>query len=40
MIGQGTLAVEMGAVLDDLAAIVHAHPSLSELIAQAARQKK
>ena len=40
MIGQGALAVEMGAVIDDLAAIVHAHPSLSELIAQAARQKK
>ncbi len=40
MIGQGALAVEMGAVIDDLAAIVHAHPTLSELIAQAARQKK
>ena len=40
MIGQGALAVEMGAVIDDLAAIVHAHPSLSELIAQAARQQK
>ncbi len=40
MISQGVLAVEMGAVIDDLAAIIHAHPSLSELIAQAARQKK
>ncbi len=37
MIGHGALAIEMGAVVDDLAAIVHAHPSLSELIADAAR---
>jgi dihydrolipoamide dehydrogenase len=37
MIGHGALAIEMGAVVDDLSAIVHAHPSLSELIADAAR---
>jgi dihydrolipoamide dehydrogenase len=37
MISHGALAIEMGAVVDDLAAIVHAHPSLSELIADAAR---
>ncbi len=37
IIGHGALAIEMGAVVDDLAAIVHAHPSLSELIADAAR---
>ena len=38
MIAHGALAIEMGAVIDDLAAIVHAHPSLSELIADAARK--
>ena len=38
MIAHGALAIEMGAVIDDLAAIVHAHPSLSELIAEAARK--
>lgn len=37
MIGHGAFAIEMGAVADDLAAIVHAHPSLSELIGDAAR---
>ena len=39
MIAHGALAVEMGAVIDDLAAIVHAHPSLSELIGEAARRE-
>lgn len=36
MIGEGVLAVEMGAVADDLASIVHPHPTLSETIGEAA----
>jgi dihydrolipoamide dehydrogenase len=36
MIGEAALAIEMGAVADDLAATVHAHPSLGQLIAEAA----
>jgi dihydrolipoamide dehydrogenase len=38
MIGEAALAIEMGAVADDLAATVHPHPSLSQLIAEAAQQ--
>jgi dihydrolipoamide dehydrogenase len=38
MIGEAALAIEMGAVADDLAAVLHPHPSMSELIAEAARQ--
>ena len=30
MIAEGALAVEMGAVVQDLALTVHAHPTLSE----------
>jgi len=36
LIAEGTLAVEMGAVLHDLAATVHPHPSLSEALMEAA----
>ncbi|MHC4774689.1 MAG: dihydrolipoyl dehydrogenase family protein [Planctomycetota bacterium] len=36
MIGEAALAIEMGAVAGDLAATVHAQPSLSQLIAEAA----
>ncbi len=40
MIGEGALAIEMGAVADDLAAVLHPHPTMSELIADAARQSQ
>jgi dihydrolipoamide dehydrogenase len=38
MIAQGSLAIEMGAVITDLAATVHPHPTLSEMIANAAQR--
>ena len=38
VIGQGALAIEMGAVAADLASVVHAYPHLSALIAEAAQQ--
>ncbi|MCC6909505.1 MAG: NAD(P)/FAD-dependent oxidoreductase [Phycisphaerales bacterium] len=37
MIGEGALAVEMGVELDDLAGTVHPHPSMCELLSDAAR---
>ncbi|RMF22161.1 MAG: dihydrolipoyl dehydrogenase [Deltaproteobacteria bacterium] len=36
LIGEATLAIEMGATTTDLAAIVHAHPTLSETLMEAA----
>ncbi len=36
LIAEGVLAIEMGAVLDDLAGAIHPHPTLSELISVAA----
>jgi dihydrolipoamide dehydrogenase len=36
MISEGVLAIEMGAVADDLATIIHPHPTLSETIGEAA----
>lgn len=36
LIGEATVAIEMGATADDLAAIVHPHPTLSETIMEAA----
>ena len=36
LIGEGVLAIEMGAVAEDLALTIHAHPSLSETIMEAA----
>jgi len=36
LIGEGTLAVEMGATVADLAATVHPHPTLSETLMEAA----
>jgi dihydrolipoamide dehydrogenase len=36
LIAQGALAVEMGAVADDLALTVHPHPTLSETVGEAA----
>lgn len=36
MIAEGTLAIEMGAVAEDLAQTIHAHPTLSETIMEAA----
>jgi dihydrolipoamide dehydrogenase len=38
MISECALALEMGAVLTDLAATIHPHPTLCELLADAARQ--
>ena len=38
LIGEGVLAVEMGAVAEDLALTIHAHPSLSETIMEAAQR--
>jgi len=36
LIGEGAVAVEMGATANDLAAIVHPHPTLSETVMEAA----
>lgn len=36
LVAEGTLAIEMGAVLEDVAATVHPHPSLSEAVMEAA----
>ncbi|MEW6035852.1 MAG: dihydrolipoyl dehydrogenase [Candidatus Micrarchaeota archaeon] len=36
LIAEGTLALEMGAQLEDLAATIHAHPTLPEALAEAA----
>jgi dihydrolipoamide dehydrogenase len=36
LIAEGTLAVEMGATLEDLVATIHPHPTLSEAIQEAA----
>lgn len=36
LIGEGTLAIEMGAVAEDLAHTIHAHPTLSETVMEAA----
>jgi dihydrolipoamide dehydrogenase len=36
LIAEGTLAVEMGAVADDVASTIHTHPTLSETFAEAA----
>ena len=36
LIAEGTLAIEMGAVVDDLRLTIHAHPTLSEAIMEAA----
>lgn len=38
LIAEGALAIEMGAVLTDLAATIHPHPTVSELISDVARQ--
>lgn len=36
LVAEGTLALEMGATLEDLALTIHAHPTLSETIMEAA----
>ncbi len=36
LIAEGTLALEMGATLEDLALTIHAHPTLSETVIEAA----
>ncbi len=36
LIAEGTLSIEMGAMLDDVAATIHPHPTLSESIMEAA----
>ncbi len=36
LISEGTLAVEMGALAEDLAATIHTHPTLSETLGEAA----
>jgi dihydrolipoamide dehydrogenase len=38
LIGEAALAIEMGAVLDDLAGTIHPHPTLCEMIHEAARR--
>jgi dihydrolipoamide dehydrogenase len=37
LISEGVLAIEMGATLEDLAAVIHPHPTLSEQYQQAAQ---
>jgi dihydrolipoamide dehydrogenase len=36
LIAEGALAVEMGASADDLAHVIHAHPTLSETVMESA----
>jgi dihydrolipoamide dehydrogenase len=36
LIAEGTLAVEMAAVVHDIADTIHAHPTLSETVMEAA----
>ena len=36
LIGEGTVAIEMGATVHDLGAIVHPHPTLSETLMEGA----
>ena len=36
LIGEGVLAIEMGATAEDLAKTVHPHPTLSETLMEAA----
>ena len=36
LIAEGVLAIEMGALIEDLALIIHAHPTLSETEGEAA----
>ena len=36
LIAEGTLAIEMGATLEDLMVTIHPHPTLSEAIMEAA----
>jgi dihydrolipoamide dehydrogenase len=36
LIAEGTLAIEMGATLEDLVATIHPHPTISEAVAEAA----
>ena len=36
LIAEGTLALEMGATLEDLMVTIHPHPTLSEAIMEAA----
>ena len=36
MIAGGVLAMEMGAVAHDIASTIHPHPTLSEMISEAA----
>lgn len=38
MIGEAALAIEMGALIDDLAMTLHPHPTMSEMLAEAAKQ--
>lgn len=38
LIAEGSLAIEMGALLEDLAATIHAHPTLPETLAEAAEE--
>ena len=36
LIAEGTLAIEMGALADDVKLTIHAHPTLSETVMEAA----
>jgi len=36
LIAEGALAIEMGALLDDIALTIHPHPTLSEVMMEAA----
>ena len=35
---EGTLAIEMGARVEDIAATIHAHPTLAEILMEAAHK--
>lgn len=37
LVAEATLAIEMGATIEDLAQTIHVHPTLSELVGEAAR---
>jgi dihydrolipoamide dehydrogenase len=36
LVAEGTLAIELGAVAEDIALSIHAHPTLSETVGEAA----
>ena len=40
LIGEATIGIEMGGFLDDLGSVIHAHPTLTESLMEAAKKAK